>query len=172
MSSHAAVYPSPQQSQRPSPPTQMTCPPTLEFSMAFPGHPRRGQGYFQKNMGRRRGGWCGQMFWVGFAGSDLRTGARTESRSCFPGKPIRCTAKPRAREVRKSRWTQTACTPPYDQNPEELLFRRYIPGPPISWHPAQRCSFDTGLWGGAKHLQQHRQRRFSGMASQNGPLYA
>ena len=51
------------------------------------------------------------MFWVQFARSDLRTGARTEARSRFSGKPIRCNEKPRAREVRKSRWTQTARTP-------------------------------------------------------------
>ena len=53
------------------------------------------------------------MFWVEFARSDLRAGARTEkARSWFSGKPIRCNEKPRAREVRKSRWTQNASTPP------------------------------------------------------------
>ena len=103
------------------------------------------------------------MFWVQFARSDLRTGARTEARSRFSGKPIRCNEKPRAREVRKSRWTQTARTPPYYYNPGKLLFRRCIPGNPVLWHAAQKCTTDAGLWSGEKHLQEQKQHRFSGL---------
>ena len=110
------------------------------------------------------------MFWVQFARSDLRTGARTEARSWFPGKPIRSDEKPRAREFRKIRWTQTAGTPPYYYDSGKLLFRRYIPGPPVPWHATQRCTSDTGLWGGEKHLQQQRQHRYSGLECQSGQL--
>ena len=53
--------------------------------------------------------------------------------------------------------------PPYYYNPGKLLFRRYIPGNPVLWHAAQKCSTDAGLWSGEKHLQEQKQHRFSGL---------